>query len=74
MMKKLCSIVLSLAIIGIVSFGLNSSIEILQSAHGDYPAPQRTNLVYNLGNTLTSNNSDGNTGGIIANYEHGQTF
>ncbi|WP_242224713.1 Phr family secreted Rap phosphatase inhibitor [Bacillus cereus group sp. BfR-BA-01380] len=48
-MKKLCSIVLSLAIIGILSFGLNNSVEILQSAHGDYPAPQKPGLTYTHG-------------------------
>ncbi|MEH7459321.1 Phr family secreted Rap phosphatase inhibitor [Bacillus sp. JJ1127] len=46
-MKKICSIMVGLAMIGIVSFGLNSSVETLQSAHGDYPAP-----AYNKGKEI----------------------
>ncbi|PEP54094.1 Phr family secreted Rap phosphatase inhibitor [Bacillus pseudomycoides] len=47
-MKKLCSMMMGLAMIGIISFGLNSFVETLQSAHGDYPAPANPDYV-NIG-------------------------
>lgn len=70
-MKKLCSIVLSSAIIGILSFGLNNSVEILQSAHGDYPAPQKTGLTYTHGDHFITKSTHANKGDTwSSSYSH----
>ncbi|PEM71259.1 Phr family secreted Rap phosphatase inhibitor [Bacillus pseudomycoides] len=47
MFKKIRVVVTGVALVGIVSVGLNSSFS-QQANHGDVPAPQRPDLVYNV--------------------------
>ncbi|MGG3528148.1 Phr family secreted Rap phosphatase inhibitor [Bacillus pseudomycoides] len=49
MFKKIRVVVTGIALVGIVSVGLNSSFS-QQANHGDVPAPQRPDLAYNVGN------------------------
>ncbi|GAB6461479.1 MULTISPECIES: Phr family secreted Rap phosphatase inhibitor [Bacillus] len=47
MIKKICSVVLGLSVIGIISIGINSSFT-YQASHADLPAPQRPDLVQSV--------------------------
>lgn len=60
MIKKIGIAVTGLALVGIVSVGLNSSFS-QQAGHADFPAPQRPDLAF----------SHGHTGGAPA-YDHGR--
>ncbi|WP_410981581.1 Phr family secreted Rap phosphatase inhibitor [Bacillus cereus] len=53
MIKKITTAVTGLALVGIVSIGLNSSFS-QQANHGDVPAPQRPDLAYNVGEPSNS--------------------
>ncbi|ENQ3078970.1 Phr family secreted Rap phosphatase inhibitor [Bacillus multifaciens] len=84
-MKNLGLTVMSLAAIGILSFGLSTipgiqqtaqidNINKLQSTHGEGWSPQRSDLAYSLGNTGGSpadNKGDG--GGIVTQEGHADT-
>lgn len=58
--KKISLTVTGLALVGVLSVGLNSSFT-YQAGHADTPAPQRPDLTY----------SHGHTGGSPA-YDHGR--
>lgn len=64
--KKIGALVIGLSIIGIVSVGLNSSFT-YQAGHADFPAPQRPDLAYNIGDTPAPADNKGDGGGIISN-------
>ncbi|MCI0766824.1 Phr family secreted Rap phosphatase inhibitor [Bacillus sp. TL12] len=65
MFKKIRVVVTGVALVGIISVGLNSSFS-QQANHGDVPAPARPDLAYNVGDGGAPSNSHGNTGGIVA--------
>ncbi|KYG38913.1 Phr family secreted Rap phosphatase inhibitor, partial [Bacillus gaemokensis] len=72
MIKKITAAVTGLALVGIVSIGLNSSFS-QQANHGDVPAPQRPDLALNIGDGGSPAYShadtwiaDGNGGGAPA--------
>ncbi|MES5847922.1 MULTISPECIES: Phr family secreted Rap phosphatase inhibitor [unclassified Bacillus cereus group] len=72
MIKKIGIAVTGLALVGIVSVGLNSSF-IQQANHGDVPAPQRPDLAYSEGHTgsISKLEAHGDHGGAPA-YDHGR--
>ncbi|WP_309259675.1 Phr family secreted Rap phosphatase inhibitor [Bacillus cereus] len=81
-MKKLRVIALGLSCVGILSFGVNNNSS-QGYAYGDYPAPQRPDLVYshghtggspaeNRGDTWSPSYAHGNTG-IVSNEAEGDT-
>ncbi|MEN1939102.1 Phr family secreted Rap phosphatase inhibitor [Paenibacillus sp. 102] len=75
MFKKIRVVVTGVALVSIISVGLNSSFS-QQANHGDVPAPARPDLApayygdypvpdYNRGDGGAPSNADGNTGGIV---------
>ncbi|HGE5782758.1 Phr family secreted Rap phosphatase inhibitor [Bacillus pseudomycoides] len=68
MIKKITAVVTGLALVGIVSVGLNSSFT-QQANHGDVPAPARPDYV-NIGDGGAPSNAHGHTGEIVKEDSH----